>query len=329
MTCALLRCLLSSFPYGPRYLALLRGPLSFFAVDTQSRWGDDAAWYGSRFLAKHRLRGIVVSMHSGVPPGEPQTCATSYDQFAFAYNLYWGSLSLNWLRWLSVMLAPRLPPNARVLDLCCGTGNLAAELSRRGLWMTGLDASRPMLRYAQANAPDVPLVQADIRSFGMRSCFDAAICLFDSLNHLLSVEDLDAAFASVFRCVRPGGWFLFDVNTAHGYTLHWSGSREMVGTEHTVRTWSSYDETSSLGQFQANITRLGPAGWIQSEATLWQRCHDNEKLVGALSRAGFNLVEMYGLEGETVVSCSTEEVERAFYLCRRPRGPRRSSDGMA
>ena len=57
----------------------------------------------------------------------------AYDDFAWFYNRYWNeefhSLAFPILEriWL-----PRLPPAARVLDVCCGTGYLAGLLCARG-----------------------------------------------------------------------------------------------------------------------------------------------------------------------------------------------------
>jgi len=183
--------------------------------------------------------------------------------------------------------------------------------------MVGLDGSRAMLRYARANADGVPLVQADVRQFGMRERFDAALCLFDSLNHLLAVDELSATFRSVFRCLRPGGWFLFDVNTAYGYVLHWNGRREMAAEDHVVRTWSDYDVDRRLGVFRATVRRRGAVGWTEEGVTLWQRCHGDEEIRNALTDAGFSTIETYGIEQDALVAGSVERSERAFYLCRR------------
>ena len=45
-------------------------------------------------------------------------------------------------------LAPRLPPQAAVLDLCCGGGAASAPLLARGFRVTGLDCSRQALERA-------------------------------------------------------------------------------------------------------------------------------------------------------------------------------------
>ena len=252
-----------------------------------------------------------------------RSSATAYDSFAYAYNLHWGPTSLAWVRWLGALIVPRLRAGVRILDLCCGTGQLSAELCRRGFRMTGLDGSRAMLRYAHENAPDVPLIQADVRQFGLRPRFDAVLCVFDSLNHLLASEDLSRAFQSVFACLRPGGWFLFDVNTEIGYVSHWNGISEMMADDHRVRTRSDYDTGKHLGIFKANVERNGPDGWAEEEVILLQRWHSDSQIQRALKGAGFDSVEVFGVEGDTLATGNLERAERAFYLCRRPRPARR------
>lgn len=78
----------------------------------------------------------------------PRSNASAYDAFSYAYNRYWGPISLQWLSWIGLLVVPRMSSNARVLDLCCGSGQLSGELSQRGFRMVGLDGSRAMLRYA-------------------------------------------------------------------------------------------------------------------------------------------------------------------------------------
>jgi hypothetical protein len=158
--------------------------------------------------------------------------------------------------------------------------------------------------------------------FGLRPHFDAVICLFDSLNHLLSVSDLELAFHSVYSCLKPGGLFLFDVNTESGYALYWNGTQVLASHESQVRTCSRYYPDRHLGVFTATIDRPGSVGAASEKAELWQRCHSQEEIREALTRSGLSVVDTYGLEGDALVSGSVDRAERAFYLCRRP-GTRR------
>ncbi len=241
--------------------------------------------------------------------------AGAYEPFAEPYDRFWGSVSLRWLPLLSVLLLPRLRAGARLLDLCCGSGRLAGELHGLGYAVAGLDGSRSLLSRARDNAPGVDLIQGDARRFALRPVFDAALSVFDSLNHLLSVADLAGAFASVCSCLRPGGLFLFDVNTPRGYELHWRGRRRIVAEGYVIRTSSRFYPERGLGSFRAVIVRGDDTA---RRVELWQRCHRHDEIVTSLQLAGFNLLATYGLEGDALAQGDLESAERAFYLCRRP-----------
>jgi 2-polyprenyl-3-methyl-5-hydroxy-6-metoxy-1,4-benzoquinol methylase len=75
----------------------------------------------------------------------------SYDGIASYYNRYWGNLSRKISKALKVKVLESLSPNARILDLCCGTGNLVSYLSNKGYDVTGIDRSEQMIMHAKAN----------------------------------------------------------------------------------------------------------------------------------------------------------------------------------
>jgi SAM-dependent methyltransferase len=252
----------------------------------------------------------------------PSTGPTAYDSFADAYNSYWGSFSLTWLKIFGVLVAGRVPRRARVLDLCCGTGQLSAELYARDYVVLGLDGSRQMLRYARSNAPGVEFVQGDARRFGLRPRQDVVLCMFDSLNHVLTVAELEAVFRSVHDCLRPGGVFLFDLNTETGYARHWRGVHRIVSGDYDVASRSVYYPRRRLGVFRASISRRDDTCAAEQRVELWQRCHDPAEVLAALAASGLVGVETFGTEGDALVPNCTEGSERAFYLCMRPRSRR-------
>ena len=87
---------------------------------------------------------------------------SDYDRFAWFYNRYWGGeFSRPVLFVLGRLLLPEVPRGGRVLDLCCGTGQLAAGLINLGLRVTGIDGSEVMLGYARANAPGADFRRAE------------------------------------------------------------------------------------------------------------------------------------------------------------------------
>jgi SAM-dependent methyltransferase len=101
---------------------------------------------------------------------------------------------------------------ARVLDLCCGTGLMTAELARRGMEVVGVDASPAMLARARARlGPDVQICLSVLPDLPVAGPFDAAVSTLDGLNYL-SLEDLRRTFAAVGDRLRRGGWMVFDVH---------------------------------------------------------------------------------------------------------------------
>jgi predicted TPR repeat methyltransferase len=100
-----------------------------------------------------------------------------------------------------------------VLDLCCGTGLLAGELVARGYRVVGVDASEAMLALARERlGPDVALCLMTLPDLAVEGVFDAAVCTFDGLNYLTPGE-LRQTMSAVAGCLRPAGWFVFDLHT--------------------------------------------------------------------------------------------------------------------
>lgn len=100
-----------------------------------------------------------------------------------------------------------------VLDVCCGTGLMAAELIALGYRVTGVDASAAMLARARGLlGPDVVLVQETLPDLTVDGVFDAAVSTFDGLNYL-TLPALRATLAALAGRLRPGGWFVFDAHT--------------------------------------------------------------------------------------------------------------------
>jgi SAM-dependent methyltransferase len=100
-----------------------------------------------------------------------------------------------------------------VLDLCCGTGLLAAELIARGYRVVGVDASEPMLALARKRlGSEVELTRTALPNLKVEGVFDAAVCTFDGLNYL-TPNELRLTMAAVAGCLRPAGWLVFDLHT--------------------------------------------------------------------------------------------------------------------
>jgi demethylmenaquinone methyltransferase/2-methoxy-6-polyprenyl-1,4-benzoquinol methylase len=105
-------------------------------------------------------------------------------------------------RWRRLTVEAVVQPGARVLDACCGTGDLAVAAEREGGIVTGLDFSGEMLVRARAKSGTIDWVQGDLLALPFPDAsFDAATVGFGVRN----VADLDAALRELRRVLRPGG----------------------------------------------------------------------------------------------------------------------------
>ena len=105
-------------------------------------------------------------------------------------------------RWRRETATAAVSPGDRVLDLCCGTGDLALASARAGGQVTGLDFSERMLERARRKSGEIEWVQGDALALPFEDdSFDAATVGFGVRN----LEDLDRGLAELARVLHPGG----------------------------------------------------------------------------------------------------------------------------
>jgi len=238
---------------------------------------------------------------------------SDYDRFAWFYNKYWGDeYSRPALAIFNILLFPHLPQGGRVLDLCCGTGQIARGLIEHGYQVTGIDGSPAMLRFARGNAPEAEFIHGDARNFKLPRVYHAVISAFDSLNHIMEIDELKMVFHNAKTVLLDDGLFLFDLNIEDesevlGNTL------DLVGEDHACIVRSSYDAEKKLKRYDVTMFRAENEGYERSDLTLIQRYYESAEVISALSDAGFSRVKTYDARREFGFTLSDG---RMFYLAR-------------
>ena len=218
-----------------------------------------------------------------------------------------------------------------VLDLACGTGSMTLALARRGYDMIGIDGSADMLSEAFSRAADFPGVLwlcQDMRAFELYGTVGAVTCCLDSLNYLLSPDDLFRTFSLVHNYLDPDGLFLFDMNTPYKFT-HVYGSNAYVledelvydeGTEDEERVpiycgWqNTYHPETRICDFDLSLFEELPDGnYRREDEHQEERCYSLEEIKSALAAAK---LELLGVWSDFKFTSPTDTIERWYFAAR-------------
>ena len=172
-----------------------------------------------------------------------------------------------------------------VVELGCGSGVLARELTARGYDVLGIDVSAGMLRIARRLAPAARFRRAALARTTLPRC-DAVVALGEALTYLSSPRHRPRSLAPtlrrIARALRPGGVFIFDVIVA--------------GPPMRYRDWRSGDDWAVLVEVseragvilrQIATFRSIKGRYRRSEETHAAAVYAREDVMRWLAAAGF------------------------------------------
>jgi demethylmenaquinone methyltransferase / 2-methoxy-6-polyprenyl-1,4-benzoquinol methylase len=133
----------------------------------------------------------------------PDQVRSMFDRIAPVYDAMNRAMTVGLDRkWRRLTAEAVVRPGDRVLDACCGTGDLALADARAGGRVTGIDFSEEMLARAERKAPEFQWVQADAAALPFDDAsFDVVTVGFGIRN----LADLEAGLAELARVLVPGG----------------------------------------------------------------------------------------------------------------------------
>jgi demethylmenaquinone methyltransferase / 2-methoxy-6-polyprenyl-1,4-benzoquinol methylase len=163
----------------------------------------------------------------------PDAVRTMFDRIAPVYDAMNHAMTAGLdRRWRAKTARAVVSPGDRVLDSCCGTGDLAIACLRAGGRVTGLDFSERMLDRARRKSDEVEWVEGDALALPFaESSFDAATVGFGVRN----LEDLGKGLGELRRVLRPGGRLaILEITTPRGllrpfYKLWFEGLVPLAG----------------------------------------------------------------------------------------------------
>lgn len=207
-----------------------------------------------------------------------------------------------------------------VLDLCCGTGQLALYFLQKGYRVTGIDLSQHMLDRARQHckpyvkAGTAEFVLANVSDFHIDHKVGLAVATYDSLNHLPDLASLARCLQCVRRALVRDALFIFDLNTRLGL-LDWNRS-SLVETEKSLIMSSGFYD----GKGDTAVAQL--SGFVATNGRLYERFRemyfntvfDMEAVRNLLLEAGWSAVHFARLQRLSTSLPDPEAEHRVFVV---------------
>lgn len=187
----------------------------------------------------------------------------SYTNFAEVYDTFMDQTSYeDWADDVLLLMTrfgtARRGEGDTVVDLGCGTGKLTELLAEAGFHMLGIDLSPDMLNIAMGRkldqGHDTVYICQDIRELELAEPVSTFVSVGDSINYLLSPEDLGRMFRGVCSYLKDEGIFIFDFKTLHLY-------RDVIGDatiaedrEDCSFIWDNwFDEETAINEYDLSL----------------------------------------------------------------------------
>lgn len=136
-----------------------------------------------------------------------------YKNFSKVYDKFMEHCNYDeWAELIENLVRESEVSGAKLLDLGCGTGETLLRLKDK-FQCSGLDLSEDMLKIANKKLKkyQIPLYLGDMCDFNTYEKYDIIVSLFDTVNHLTSLEDLDLLFNCISKNLTENGVYIFDV----------------------------------------------------------------------------------------------------------------------
>jgi len=212
------------------------------------------------------------------------------------------------------------------LELACGTGTVAVAMAKAGWHVYGVDASADMLAQARAKIDehrvDVILSQQDMRHFVIPAGVHLATCLYDSINYMLTNDDLLAVIRRVYNVLKPGGLFCFDMNTPYALEMLWDDETHVTESDGlTVIFRSKYDRRHQRVAVVATVFEREGDTYHKIVEEHVEQAYPMEQVATLLADTGFRIEAHYSC---FTLRESDEETYRIMWVARKPGGPHAS-----
>ncbi len=242
-----------------------------------------------------------------------------YNDFAYIYDKLIRDVDYGkWADYIEGIFKRNNIKPSLVLDLGCGTGSFCVEMAKRDYEMIGIDISCDMLACAKSksieNGLDILYLNQNMSNFELYGTVDAIVCLLDSVNYIISKNDLKRMFRLVKNYLNPGGLFIFDVNSENKISKTFGNNIFYEISDDVTYLWkNSYDSKKKICEFDITMFVNEDGLYSRHDELHYERAYSEKELEEALKSSGLKLVNKYN---DMKFSSTDKNAERIFFVCK-------------
>lgn len=205
-----------------------------------------------------------------------------------------------------------------IIDLACGTGSVSACLARKGYNIFGVDLSPQMLSFAEnklsALGCDYSLINSAMQDFEADIPVDGVVCLLDSINHLTDITDVERTFFNVYKSLKNGGLFIFDVNTIYKHQKILFDNTFVFDEEDYFLVWDNEQVSDREVRILLDIFAYNGSSYDRYSEEFNEYAYSIEELTNLLNCAGFKSVRVYD---DLTKDSPKHDSERLYFVCKK------------
>lgn len=201
-----------------------------------------------------------------------------------------------------------------LLDLACGTGEIASNMINNDIDTIAVDISEEMLQVAKSKNQKLLCLCQDASQLDLYGTVDGAICTLDSLNHITQIEQLQQVFNKVSLFLEKDCLFLFDLNTEYKHKQVLSDNTFVIEKDDVYCVWQNYTENNITDIDLDLFIKNKYDGYLRYTEQFSERAYTEKEIKAVVYNSGLEMVDVVDFD---TMKRPNKYTQRKIYITRK------------